>query len=257
MTQLTVLTINLRREDEGDGPNNWPFRKDATAQCIREAAPHLFGTQEGRKPQVMSLLDKLDGYGLADGHRDWDPNRFYPCVFYRREAIEVLDGGDRWLSKTPELHASKSWGSAFPRLGTWARCRIISSGRELIFACAHLDIAGEETRAGQAGVLLELLSEVNPDNLPVILVGDFNDTPGSEAYRTVTGQYDDAWRRCRPDGEEADTWHGFTGVGQRGRLDWILISPEVKVHDIEIIHTSYNGMYPSDHFPVKARLEVE
>jgi endonuclease/exonuclease/phosphatase family metal-dependent hydrolase len=256
MTQLTVLTINLRRQDEGDGPNNWPLRKHSTAQCILDAAPHLFGTQEGRKPQVMSLLEKLDGYNVADGHRDWDPNRFYPCVFYRRDAVKVLDSGDRWLSKTPELHASKSWGSAFPRLGSWARCEIVSTGRELIFACAHLDFTSSEARTGQAEVLLELLNEVNPDGLPVILVGDFNDTPGSEAYHEVTNYYDDAWLRCNPDENGADTWHGFTGRGQRGRLDWILISHDIAVQDIEIIHTSYNGIYPSDHFPVKALLDV-
>ncbi len=123
MVELNIMSLNLRKETEEDGENNWPERIGLVVRLINEVMPHLFGTQEGRRPQVYGLLEALEGYGIADHHRHWDPQRFYPCIFYRRDALEILESGDRWLSETPEVHASKSWGSAYPRLATWARYR--------------------------------------------------------------------------------------------------------------------------------------
>jgi endonuclease/exonuclease/phosphatase family metal-dependent hydrolase len=256
MVELNVLTLNLRRESEEDGKNNWPDRVGLVARLIGEVGPHLFGTQEGRRPQIYELLDALSGYGIADHHRDWDPERFYPCIFYRRDALEILASGDRWLSETPEIHASKSWGSAFPRLATWARCRFRDSQTRFFFGCTHMDHLSGEARCGQARVLGDLLEEENPDLLPVILVGDFNDVPGSAPYQTLTSLLKDVWLDPPHHDTGEGTWHGFSGKAQKGRLDWILASPDVETRDARILRTSYQGRYPSDHFPVNAVLEV-
>jgi endonuclease/exonuclease/phosphatase family metal-dependent hydrolase len=253
---MSILTLNLRRESEEDGVNNWPHRRGLVAQLIKDVAPHLFGTQEGRKPQVYSLLNNLEEYGLADEHRSWDPQRFYPSIFFRQDSIKILESGDRWLSDTPEVHASKSWGSAYPRLATWALCRPKGYRTEFFFVCTHMDHISSEARYGQAGALVELLTQKNPSSLPVILVGDFNDVPGSAPYRTLTRCLKDVWLEGPSHDAGEGTWHGFSGKAQKGRLDWILVSPEVVARDTQIVRTSFEGRYPSDHFPVKALIEV-
>jgi endonuclease/exonuclease/phosphatase family metal-dependent hydrolase len=251
------MSVNLRKETEEDGKNNWPDRVGLVVRLIHEVRPHLFGTQEGRRPQVYGLLDSLDAYGIADRHRDWDPERFYPCVFYRRDSVEILESGDRWLSETPDVHASKSWGSAYPRLASWARCRARDNGILFFFACTHMDHVSAEARSGQARVLRDLVQEKNQDDLPVILVGDFNDVPGSAPYETLTSQLKDVWLDAHAHGTGEGTWHGFSGKAQKGRLDWILASPDVSTLETRILRTSYQGRYPSDHFPVQATLRVE
>lgn len=256
MVQLNVLTLNMRKETKEDGANNWPDRKDLVVRLINELRPDLLGTQEGRRPQIYSLLTALAGYGIADRHRDWDPQRFYPCIFYRLDAVEILESGDWWLSETPEVHASKSWGSAFPRLATWARCRSRVSRKEFLFACTHMDHISAEARCGQARVLRDFLEEQNKDALPLILVGDFNDVPGSAPYQTLTSSLRDVWPDMHSHDAGAGTWHGFSGKAQKGRLDWILVSPDVVTREARILRTSYDGRYPSDHFPVSAILEI-
>ncbi|MEW6443039.1 MAG: endonuclease/exonuclease/phosphatase family protein [bacterium] len=254
MCQLCVLTVNLRREDESDGPNNWPHRRALMARLIREAAPVLFGTQEGRRAQIEDLHGMLSEYAISDRHRNWDLQRFYPSIFYRPELLDLLSSGDRWLSETPELHASKSWGSAFPRLATWARFRTREDRRELLFACAHLDHIEPRAREGQARALADLLAAVNPDRVPLILVGDFNDVPGSRPYAILTSALRDAWLEKNPSSLDQNTWHGFSGKGEKGRLDWILVSRAVQVLSAHILRTSYADAFPSDHFPVRADL---
>jgi endonuclease/exonuclease/phosphatase family metal-dependent hydrolase len=256
MVELNVLTLNLRKETEEDGENNWPVRVSVVIRLIREFLPHLIGTQEGRRPQIYELLNALDEYAIADFHRDWDPERFYPCIFYRRDSVKILESGDRWLSETPEIHASKSWGSAFPRLATWARCRSRVSSTDFLFACTHMDHVSAEARSGQARVLRNLLEEKNRDGLPVILVGDFNDVPGSAPYQTLTSLLKDVWLDTHSWNAGEGTWHGFSGKAQKGRLDWILASPGVQTREVRILRSAYQGRYPSDHFPVYATLQV-
>jgi len=256
MVELSVMSLNLRKETEEDGENNWPDRIGLVVRLINQVTPHILGTQEGSRPQVYGLLDALEGYGIADLHRKWDPQRFYPCIFYRRELLEILESEDRWLSETPEVHASKSWGSAYPRLATWARCRSRDSGTEFLFACTHMDHVSAGARCGQARVLEHLLEENNRDGLPLILVGDFNDVPGSAPYATLTSSLQDVWSNTHSHDTGEGTWHGFSGKAQKGRLDWVLTSPDVRSLDAAILRTSYEGRYPSDHFPVKAVVEV-
>lgn len=37
-------------------------------------------------------------------------------------------------------------------------------------------------------------------------------------------------------------------------IDWILVTPEFKVKTIDILYYHEDGIYPSDHFPVVAKL---
>ena len=55
--------------------------------------------------------------------------------------------------------------------------------------------------------------------------------------------------------EESGTFHEFTGVTNRARIDFIYATPDSKIVDSSIVRSSLNGNYPSDHFPVRATLE--
>jgi endonuclease/exonuclease/phosphatase family metal-dependent hydrolase len=120
-----------------------------------------------------------------------------------------------------------------------------------------MDHVSAQARHGQAKELKLLLREENRDALPVIVVGDFNDVPGSAVYQTLTSSLEDVWLNIHPHDAGEGTWHGFSGKAQKGRLDWILTSPDVQALNAEILRISYEGRYPSDHFPVEAVVEVD
>src|SRR4051812_25823419 len=61
---LKVMTFNLRRRKESDGPNAWDERRDAAAEVIRRHAPDLIGTQEGLREQVGFLQQHFSEYGI-------------------------------------------------------------------------------------------------------------------------------------------------------------------------------------------------
>ena len=53
---------------------------------------------------------------------------------------------------------------------------------------------------------------------------------------------DDGWIRPRP--------------GDTARIDWILVGGPIQVQSAETILFNEAGHYPSDHFPVAARIEI-
>jgi endonuclease/exonuclease/phosphatase family metal-dependent hydrolase len=56
-------------------------------------------------------------------------------------------------------------------------------------------------------------------------------------------------------GEGINTSNGFQAIRPNGvRIDWILTRGDVAVDSAEIVTFSRNGQFPSDHFPVVARM---
>ena len=93
-----------------------------------------------------------------------------------------------------------------------------------------------------------------------MLLGDFNDLPGSEVHRTLNkpiGPFVDSWQELsRPEDQQSYTHHGFTGVPAKGRIDWILTTSEFRILDVSIAYDHEAGRYPSDHFPLWVDLEL-
>ena len=93
----------------------------------------------------------------------------------------------------------------------------------------------------------------------MILTGDFNAAAGTnQAYQTLTrdGFFADTWLTAKArKGEGLNTSNGFKAIRRNGvRIDWILTRGAFTVDSAEIVTFSRDGQFPSDHFPVVARL---
>ena len=88
----------------------------------------------------------------------------------------------------------------------------------------------------------------------MVLTGDFNTTPDSDAHAVLAGILQDAWTTApRVEGIDA-TFHGFTGKADR-RIDWIFVRG-AQLESITSVTTRWNHRYPSDHFPLVATLRL-
>jgi len=83
-------------------------------------------------------------------------------------------------------------------------------------------------------------NEIRNSPYPVILCGDFNDTPSSYTYRTISAEMNDGFR-------ESGSGSGRTYVGPfpSFRIDYILHSPSLHSNNYTTIHEKL-----SDHYPV-------
>jgi len=253
---MKIMTFNLRFDNAQDGSNGWPHRRDMLVDVIKHHQPAILGTQEGMERQLVFLQESLPGYRMHAPRRTWDDTCQYPTLFTRRDAFDVLDGGEFWLSLTPDVHRSKNWDSAFPRMMSYGLLRDRAANRTLWVLVTHLDHMGGEARIRQAGLIASWLNERRE---PCILLGDFNDFPESAVHHVLIRPATilaDTWQVLEKSENEASmTHHDFYGVPGKCRMDWILVSPHFCVRDAAVLRDNRNGKYPSDHFPYATELE--
>ncbi len=99
-------------------------------------------------------------------------------------------------------------------------------------------------RAGQVEIINEHLRNCR---YPVIICGDFNDTPNSYSYHTLSKGLKDAFL-------ESGSGFGQTYYGKfpSFRIDYILHSPSIFSWDYRTIHTDL-----SDHFPITCNITLD
>ncbi len=252
---MRVITFNLRFENDRDGENAWENRRDQVIDIIHAYQPDILGTQEGKWNQLMDLQEGLPDYRAHLPDREPDPVVQSPTLFIKKSRFDITGGRDFWLSTTPEIHMSKDWDSAFPRMLSYAHLSDKIRGKTLCAGVTHLDHKGTEARYNQAKIVADWVSRVDS---PVVLMGDFNDSPDSGVHRVLMPPetvLSDTWQVLKKtEGPAGFTHHGFKGVPQVARMDWILVSPDFRVEDAAILHDHVEGFYPSDHFPYMADL---
>lgn len=254
---LRVMTFNLRYASPKP-PNSWPERRPVMRSCIRRVAPDLIGTQEGLYDQLKDMASDLPEYEWIGLGREGGSRGEFMAVFYLRTRFKPLAFDHFWLSDTPAVVGSSTWGNTNRRMVTWVRLRERPSGREFYFWNTHLDNDIEAARQKGAALIVERVNQLKTD-LPVILTGDFNSVAGaSKAYEILVqnGGFADTWLLAREhENEKMSSFHGFKQPVERAeRIDWILTRGPVTADKSSIITYTENGQPPSDHFPVVAWL---
>ena len=178
--------------------------------------------KEGQLLDANSCID----LELIHGHREWITERMYPCLFINTKSFKLVESGDFWLSETPEIPGSKSFKSAFPRLCTWA---LLSKNDVLfyVFNC-HLDHILDSTRLEQSKVLCEQIKKINSTNLPIVLCGDFNESPQENVRSQIDSELSLQDTFTAEDEKSEGTHHRFDGNNtSTARIDWILKSDSI------------------------------
>ena len=256
---FSVMSFNIRYNTPNDGENAWPHRTDHVASVIRFHEADFAGLQEALLGQIQDLEERLPGYAwIGVGRDDGSEEGEFTPIFYRTDRYELEDSDTFWLSETPEVPGSKSWDTAITRIATWGIFRDRRTGRRFVLLNTHFDHVGTEARAKSAELIVEHVKEFD---LPAIVTGDFNTTPGTEPYEVLTAAGSalrDAFHVSEmPHHGPASTWSGFEAVAPDRRIDFIFVSDGVDVVRHGILSETLDGRFPSDHLPVLADIRLE
>jgi endonuclease/exonuclease/phosphatase family metal-dependent hydrolase len=259
---VRVMTFNIRYGTARDGEHAWPLRRHLAFRVIRDFAPDILGVQEALHFQLDEIaievpyLDRI-GVGRDDGAEDGE----YAAILYDARRLEPIEQGTFWLSDSPALPGSMTWGNRFPRVATWARFRERHSGDTFYVFNTHWDHESQPARERSAALLLQRIADRSVPGDPILLMGDFNAGPDNPAFQalltarnaTAPHLYDTFLAGGSDDGESG-TFHAFRGDRSGARIDAILASPHWHTLAADIVLLSEDGRYPSDHFPVTAIL---
>jgi len=259
---LRVMSFNIRYGTANDGDNAWPLRRDLVVRVIRKFDPAVLGIQEGLRFQLDEIEADFPRFGeVGVGRDDGSEAGEYSAILYDKRRLKVLDSGTFWLSDTPEVVASTSWGNGITRIVTWARFQDLLAGKTFYVFNTHWDHESQPSRERSARLLLERIEAREVDD-PVMVMGDFNageDNPAFQrllavhpASEDTAAHLSEVFRTLHADSTEVGTFNGFRGESTGDKIDAILVSPDWNVLEADIVRANDDGRYPSDHFPVTA-----
>ena len=245
MSQITVMTMNLRFGLALDGENGWTHRKHLVDKILKKYPGDFIGIQEANHFQTEFLIKSLSDHQFIGWHNKsigyWQSN----LIFFH-QSWQCLKHAHYFLSHTPKKQ-SKLAGSKWPRqcvIGLFKR-----EEQEVLVANTHFDF-NPQVQKKSAGLVMDFLSEF-PKDLPVVITGDFNCDPDSPVYEVF---------RFKGFGEvfenqDITTFHEFKGRVTGKHLDWILFRGGLVPVFRQVVKDSSLNRFPSDHYPVQARFE--
>ena len=263
---LTVMTFNIRYGTANDGENAWPARRAMLFDVIREQDADLVGLQEALDAQITEIVAAAPIYAVVGvGRDDGRTKGEFTAILFRKDRLRVADAGTFWFSDTPTVAGSTSWGNTITRICTWARF-IDRDGQAFWHFNVHLDHQSQPSRERSAELLKRRVDERWAGTEPVIVTGDFNVGETNAALVRLTGGFPsagppapfvDTFRVRHPDERDVGTFTGFKfGAVTGPKIDYVLAQPGTDVLSAAIVRSSRDNRYPSDHFPVVARLRL-
>jgi endonuclease/exonuclease/phosphatase family metal-dependent hydrolase len=261
---LTALSYNVR------GFNIYQWNKEA------EAKKEIFDFLEAQKPQLVCFQEyytsSQTGHTQDDISSELQYLPFY-AVFYTTDRTNREGFGIATFSKYPIIKKSRIPFSSSLNAAMYTDIKFRSDTIRIFnihlqsirfqeehyafIDTARLKYSNEQMneiraigsrlktafslRAAQAQVIANYIRQ---SPYPVILMGDFNDTPQSYAYRKIKKGLSDAFRK-------SGRGFGNTYAGELPsfRIDYILYGPPFLSTDFKRSKTDY-----SDHYPISTRL---
>jgi endonuclease/exonuclease/phosphatase family metal-dependent hydrolase len=260
---IRVMTFNIRYDNPGDGENAWFNRKEFVASTIRLHQADVVGVQEALLHQLEDLSEQLPEFSWTGTGRNADGGGEYSAILYRTDRFEMIETDTFWLSESPDVPGSRSWDAAYPRIATWARLSDKKSNDEVVVLNTHFDHIGELARVESAKQILDTVPKI-AEGLPIVVMGDLNTTENGEPYTVLAEStlsdgrklLDGFYHSVHGHHGPSSTWTGFTNIVPDRRIDYIFVSDDITVNQHAALADQSDGLFPSDHLPVLAEIEL-
>ena len=254
--EYKIISYNVRFSSapETDGANRWELRRDASIKMVAAQKPLAMGLQEACPDQIDFLDQNLTGYkhigvGRDDGNRAGE----MMAIYYDTTRLTLLNSGTFWLSDTPDK-VSIGWDAACNRTCTWGHFKVNDTGFEFLYFNTHLDHVGSQARRNSIKLIVAKMAELNPNNVPVFLSGDFNSTTDDTIFEPLKASLKDA-REVSAISDKNITYNGFGTVtdSPNTRKEWVIdhiFFSGVNPMAFRVLNGNYGVPFISDHYPI-------
>lgn len=251
--KITVITFNLRYDKPDPGVRQWEKRVGAIASVIQHYQPDLLATQEGKAHQLRDLQALIPEYNFIGGDRTGTGESEHCAIFYHPQRLKLQQTQDFYLSDTPEIPGSITWGTRLPRMATWANFQVANPPISLTILNTHLDHENAQARELGAALVNQRLTAFSPNDY-LLLTGDFNANPQTTARQIFADNHQIQDALATLSLEKQKTFHDFTGEAWDA-IDTIYCDRRFQIEQVIIDRQKWADVWPSDHFPVIVQLQ--
>ncbi len=254
---INVMSYNIRIESKDDGENIWTNRKDDMVIQIKKYNPDILCLQEdGEKPaKYLEEKTKLKGT-LNIKTRGKSGN--YNGVYYNENRFKLVKEGHFFLNEGTDT-VGKGWDAASFRMARWVEFKDLKNKSKFYVVNTHFDHRGVEARKKSAYLIVDRIKKI-AGKKPVILTGDFNAKPESEAVTTIKSLLKDSREisKAEPTGPNG-TFNGFNLQRKLdNRIDFVFVNDKIDVNSYDVsTDKSKTGNYISDHLPITVNITIK
>ena len=255
--KLRVMTYNIRREGKEETADRlWENRLSKVITLINTVKPDIIGIQEPTEKQINDMQRSLSGYDTFGQSRgaSWlglGTDEFNP-IFYNTRVLTKLDEGTFSINESKSRFGWMPWDAKktgwLPRIATWGRFKINTTGKEFYFFNTHFDHMYKDAQLQNAKNLIDHIGMINEGNIPIIITGDFN-TQFSDEVKAAFKNLKHAREIAREKKGPLETSTGWDDVKLKW-IDHIIVSPSIQVKEFVVVESP--KPYPSDHRAVFA-----
>lgn len=253
-TSIRLMSYNIRMNTLNDGINAWPNRKDDLKAQVKFHDADILCVQEALPDQYDDILKGSNFMGVGVGRDDGMRKGEFSAVFYNKDRFKALAQGTFWLSETPDK-PGKGWDAALNRICTWVRLYDLVNKKELIVFNTHYDHVGVQARINSALLIKQKITEI-AGAAAVVLAGDLNVRPDTEAYKTIkTFLKDSREQSLEPPFGPVGTFNNFKLESDlEDRIDYVFVNDRFTVSKYGVLSEIKNKRFYSDHLPVFVKL---
>ncbi len=217
---LKVISYNIRNSEASDGTNSWMYRYAASAEMIKDQMADVIGIQEALEDQIYFIEENFSEYKSVGK---------YTPIF--------------WNKKTVSMQKSGSFDSA-----VWALMKAKKSGNRFYVVNIDLGETEEGERKNVIRTVVEKISEINTDSLPVVFMGGF--------YMQQVADVEAKMSNARTSASKTDNTGTYHNWGKTSRIfDHIFYTGFSGCDEYQTITKKYTDRkFISDHFPLMAYL---
>lgn len=248
---VKIVGFNVQCGDLPDG-RSVVERAPRVLAILRDYDPDLIGFQEVTPKWMVQLAPLEKEYDHILMYRHPSSQEGTP-LFWKKSVFELVEERHFWLSETPNK-PSRGWNADYYRICSYAALRHKESGKVLYFYNTHFDWVGAAPR--ESAQLIIRRAETHGD-APVFCTADFNFVPGSAGWHSMRSWFRDVREAVAPDSRQG-TIHGYKNFNEcETIIDYCFYHGKgVRPTGYEVITRSFDGKYPSDHFPMYYEFEV-
>lgn len=257
--EFDCISFNLLNPDSVTSVTDhrsWKNRLPYVIDFLANSNCNIICLQEMRFEYLIDILPKLkDKYSYVYPFEEAIGQDLGLAIFYDKSLFSAVETELFWLSDTSEVF-SNTWGAYYPRKCISAVLEHIPSGNKIKVYNTHFDHVSQYSREKSAALVAERALE---SGLPAVIAGDFNCTYENLAYKTIISS---GFNTCQnaSDSDFGTTCHAFGSVGdnESDSIDHIFIRKNnMKATKFEICRDrGEGGIFLSDHYPVRATVEV-
>ena len=251
-SEIKVMSYNIRLSSgtiEADSIYHWEHRKQASLELMHQEQPTVFGLQEACPDQMDYMVENLPEYGyIGVGRDDGKRKGEFMSIFYKKDEVELIDGGTFWLSQTPD-QVTKGWDAACFRTCTWTILKKKDTGKKFVYLNTPLAHKGQEARKESIKLIVAKAEELTGGKLPVFITADFNSPTTNEIFKPKQEAMLDA-RVEAPVTDERGTLNCWGTTPPGVVIDHIFFRG-AEAQKFEVLRDKdYGAPYVSDHYPV-------